>query len=393
MRVLIVGAGIAGPTLAHWLVRQGHEVTIVERAPAPRQGGYLIDFWGAGFDVAARMGLVPRILERGYDVRELREVDDRGRPIARMNLHRAVAALQGRFVSIARSDLAALIAETIRDDVDMIFDDSVNVLTEHAGGVTVELDSGAVRDVDLVFGADGLHSRVRERTFGEESRYERYLGIVVAVAVLEEHQPRQELIAVTRTTVGGQVLRFAQRDGSTMVSFTFRHDGQVPLDDVAAQQDLLREKFGGMGWEVPAMLDQLSTARSFYFDKASQIRLPSWSRGRIALLGDAAACPSLLAGQGSALAMTQAYVLALELDRCGEDYGSAFAAYERQLAGFLHDKQEAAARMGIAFAPRTSLELLLRNTAIPTMRVPWVARRAMGASLRDTVALPEQKGG
>lgn len=388
MRTLVVGAGIAGPTLAHWLARGGHDVVLVERAPARREGGYLIDFWGAGFDVAERMGIVPQLTERGYPVRELREVDDDGRTIARMDPRRVVARTGGRFVSIARSDLAAVIADTLEGSVETIFGDTVRTLTEHRTGVRVELESGASHDVDLVVGADGLHSRVRRLAFGEESEFERYLGIVVAVAVLDGYQPREELVGVTRTSVGAQVLRFAQRDGSTVVAFTFRHDGAVPLEDLTAQHELLRRRLGSMAWEVPAMLEQLPTARSFYLDRASQIRMPSWSRGRVVLLGDAAACASLLAGQGSALAMIEAYLLAHELIASPDDIGSALAAYQRRLMPFVRAKQEAATRMGIAFAPRSRTELLLRNTAIRAARVPWLADLAIGSTLRDAIDLP-----
>lgn len=387
MRVLIVGAGVAGPTLAHWLLRGDHDVTIVERTPAPREGGYLIDFWGAGFDVAERMGLTSRILERAYPVRELREVNSAGRTIARMDPRRAVAHTNNRFASIARSELASVVLETIDDRAEILYGDSVAAIDDHGDGVTVTLDSGITRDVDLVVGADGLHSRVRQLAFGDESEFERYLGIVVSVAVLDNYEPRDELVGVTHTAVGGQVLRFAQRDGSTVVAFSFRDDG-VMRDDIDGQHARLREHFGRMGWEVPRMLDALPGARSFYYDRASQIRMDSWYRGRVVLLGDAAACASLLAGQGTALAMIEAYVLAHNLNSSAGDYRSALEATEQQLAGFVRAKQDAATRLGVAFAPRNRLELWLRNTVIRSMGVGWIANLAIGRSLRDTIELP-----
>ncbi len=82
MRVLISGAGIAGPTLAYWLVRYGFEITLLEKAPQLRTGGYVIDFWGAGFHIADRMGLVPAIKERGYAVQEVRVVNRNGKRVS-----------------------------------------------------------------------------------------------------------------------------------------------------------------------------------------------------------------------------------------------------------------------------------------------------------------------
>ncbi|MBN9610151.1 MAG: hypothetical protein BGO26_02340 [Actinobacteria bacterium 69-20] len=389
MKILIVGAGIAGPTLAYWLLRSGHEPTLVERAPALREGGYLVDFWGAGFEVAERMGLVPRLMADGYRVREMREVSNSGKRIAHLNPLRVIdGAAAGRFVSIARSDLARATYDSLDGQVETIFGDTVDEITETEDHAAVRFASGAAREFDLVIGADGLHSRVRSLAFGPEADFERYLGITVAAFNLDGYQPRDELVAVTRTQVGMQALRLALRDGSTMFCFMFRHDGRLPPEDVAAQQAILRERVRAAGWEVPRILDQLPHARTFYMDRASQIRMPSWSQGRVALVGDAAACPSLLAGQGSALAMVEAYILAAALHEAGNDYTAAFHQYQSRLGLLVRAKQDAAIRLGAAFAPRNRRQLLLRNTVIGLMGIPIVARLAVGRSLRDPIHLP-----
>jgi 2-polyprenyl-6-methoxyphenol hydroxylase-like FAD-dependent oxidoreductase len=173
-----------------------------------------------------------------------------------------------------------------------------------------------------------------------------------------------------------------------MFCFMFRYDGDVPQDDIPAQQELLRRRLRELRWEVPAILERMPQARTFYMDHASQIRMPSWSRGRIALVGDAAAAPSLLAGQGSALAMIEAYVLAYELHEAQGDLRTAFARYERRLAQLIRDKQEAAIRMGAAFAPSNRIQLLLRNTFVSLMAIPPIANIAMGRSLIDPIRLP-----
>jgi 2-polyprenyl-6-methoxyphenol hydroxylase-like FAD-dependent oxidoreductase len=390
MRVLIVGGGIAGPTLAYWLQRLGHQPTLVESAPAPRLGGYLVDFWGAGFDVAERMGIAPELHRRGYHFTEARTVQRDGRRIASFEPEAFIGS-GDRYVTIARSDLASTIFGTLDGRVETVFADTVEAIDDSAGdedGVHVTLRSGARRDFDLVVGADGLHSRVRALAFGPQERFEHPLGIVVAAFDVAGYRPRDELVAVMHAEVGFQLLRLSLREDLTMFCLTLRDSGHVPLDSPEEQQALLRRKLAGAGWETAAALDAMATARTFYFDRVSQIHMPSWSRGRVALVGDAAACPSLLAGQGSALAMIEAYVLAAELARADGDHVTAFTRYHARLAPLLRSKQDAAKGLGLAFAPRNQVQLAIRNTVIRLLGLPGVSNLGMGRSLRDAVELP-----
>jgi 2-polyprenyl-6-methoxyphenol hydroxylase-like FAD-dependent oxidoreductase len=178
--VLIVGAGIAGPTLAYWLLRAGHQPTLVERAPELHRGGYLIDFWGAGFDVAERMGIISELRRRGYRLREARTVTKGGRRIASFPSSVFVDATGERYLSIVRSDLAAVICGAVQDRVDLILHETVAAIKDDGDRVRVTFESGPTRDFDLGVGADGLHSRVRRLVFGPEQEFEKYLGIVVA---------------------------------------------------------------------------------------------------------------------------------------------------------------------------------------------------------------------
>ncbi len=386
MKVLIVGAGIAGPTLAYWLLRAGHQATLVERTPELRRGGYLVDFWGAGFDVAERMHIVPELQRRGYRFTEARVVDRDGRRFASINPSAIMGSTQ-RYVSIARSDLAAVIYDALDGAAELILDDTVHALEDDGDRVRVTFEGGQTRDFDLVVGADGLHSRVRRLAFGPDEGFERYLGIVVSAFEAQGYQPRDELIAMMHAEVGFQAVRISIRDDATLFLLSVRHAGAMPADDRAAQEALLRTRLAGAGWETPAILDRMSQAKTFYFDSLSQIRMPSWTRGRVALVGDAAAAPSFLAGQGSALAMVESYTLAAELARSG-GHREAFARYESRLAALLRSKQDGAEGLGLAFAPKSRLQLHVRNSVMKLMGLPKVADLVMGKSFRDAVELP-----
>lgn len=393
MKVLIVGAGIAGPTLAYWLQRAGYEITLMERSPALRTGGYLVDFWGAGFEIADQMGLVPELMARGYHLGEIRQVDESGHAIAAFDPELFVRGTDGRYVSLARSDLSALIYGGLAQRVETIFGDSVSALVDDGARVRVTFESGTMRDFDLVIGADGLHSQVRALVFGPEQQFEKCLGISVAAFDIEGYRPRDELVAVMHTKVGYQVTRVSMRDDTTMCLFTFADDGGIATRPIEGQQAALRARFDAAGWEIPAMLARLSDAKTFYCDRVSQIHMPSWTRGRVALLGDAAACVSLLAGQGSALAMVEAYVLAAELARARGNHVEAFARYEQPLMPFLRAKQNAAVRLAPAFAPHSEFQLFVRNSVMKLMNLPFIAKLAMGNALRDTIHLPPPPAG
>lgn len=386
MNVLIVGAGVAGPTLAYWLERVGHTPTLVERAPELRRGGYLIDFWGAGFEVAERMGIAPKLLEVAYAPREGRQEKRDGSRMFSFSLESFLGP-GVRYASLARSDLAAVIYGALEGKVETIFGDTVRALDDDGARVRVTFESGAARDFDLVVGADGLHSQVRRLVFGADEQFEKYLGFKIAAFGLAGYRPREELVAKLYTEVGYQVTAFPMRDDVMMFALTFLDDGREAPQAREEQEALLRARFASSGWEVPAILEQMPRAESIYMDRVSQVRMPSWTRGRVALLGDAASCPSLLSGQGSALAMVEAYVLAAELARA-PTHMEAFAAYERQLMPFLRTKQQAAERLALTFAPKNGFQLLVRNTVMRAMALPVVAKLAAGNSFYDKIELP-----
>jgi len=392
VKVLISGAGIAGPTLAYWLAHYGFEPTIVETAPRLRTGGYVIDFWGAGFEIADRMGLLPEIRSKGYMLREVSVLNRDGKRVAGFPAEAFSRMTHGRYVSLPRGELAATIFSSINGKVETIFGDSVDRIEQTGNSVHVGFTSGSTREFDLVVGADGLHSTVRKLVFGAESRFEKYLGYKAAAFGIKAYRPRDELVYVLYTQVGQQVARFAMRDDRTMFLLTFADEDPESPGDVQSQKALLRKRFEGCGWECAEILAALDAADNFYFDRVSQIRMDPnqglWTRGRVTLIGDAASCVSLLAGQGTALAMVAAYILAGELSRCGDDYAAAFRRYQELLGPFVLAKQKAALRFAGSFAPKSELSLFLRNQLFSLMAIRWIADLAVGRDLADHITLP-----
>ena len=388
MQVLISGAGIAGPTLAFWLNKYGIVPTLVEAAPALRTSGYVIDFWGLGYDIAEKMGLLSDITRLGYRTQELRIVDDSGRRLSGFGGELFRELTGGRYITLGRSDLSNLIYDRISKSCEIIFGDSIVGLREAGAEVQVQFEHGGERRFDLVIGADGLHSRVRKLVFGPQDRYEKDLGYRVAAFDTAGYRPRNELVYIVHSAPGRQVGRFALHDDRTLFLFIFASRGEPEPHGIAAQKAILRKVFEGDGWELPQILRALDTCDDLYFDRVSQIRMAGWSRGHIALVGDAAFCVSLLAGQGSALAMTAAYALAGELATSQSRPRDAFDRYEERLRPFILTKQRAAKRFAGAFVPRTRLGICFRNQVIKTFRVPGIARIAIGRDIRDQLDLP-----
>jgi len=386
LRIVINGIGVAGPALGYWLSESGHEVLLVEEAPRLRDGGYIVDFWGIGYDIAERMGLIANIRALGYQVREVRFVDRTGRTRGGFDVDVFRRMTNDRFTSVRRSDVSATMYHAIEGKVETIFGDSVAQIEDNGQHVRVCFDHAAEQDVDLVIGADGLHSRVRRLAFGSDSEFEVPLGYHVAAFEADGYGTREELVYTSHGQPGRQISRFSMRDDKTLFLFIFRDEFMARHEE--PPPSVLRRVFAGIGWEWPQIEAEIERATNIYFDGVSQIRMPHWTKGRIALVGDAAACVSLMAGEGTGLAITEAYVLAGELHACGGDFETAFARYEQRLMPFLKKKQQTAQKFASAFAPRTSVGIVFRDLITRLMRVPLVSDWVVGRELRDDIVLP-----
>lgn len=379
---------MAGAALAHWLHRTGHSPMLIERAPAFRTGGYMIDFWGIGYQVSRKMGIESVIRGAGYDVESVRSLGSDGITRAELRVDVFRRMVGDGFTSLPRGDLAAAIYRTVEDCVPTVFGDSITGIDQGPDGVRVTFEKSPADDFDLVIGADGLHSNVRALVFGPEERFEHYLGCKVAACVVDGYRGGTSDAYLTYSVPGRQIGQFTLRGNRTMFLFVFRdeHDdgGRTPKEQ-------LHNQFDGAGWQCRQILAAVDGVDDLFFDVVSQIRMNRWSDDRVLLIGDAAGCISLLGGEGTGLAITEAYALAGELARAGDDYHRAFDSYESLLRPFIEGKQAWAERMLGFFATRTRFGLWFRDVAMRAMNLGRPIAGLFAGSVRDNLDLPDYR--
>ncbi|WP_248579726.1 FAD-dependent monooxygenase [Nocardioides sp. InS609-2] len=355
--VLISGASIAGPALAYWLSEYGYKVTVVEKAPALREGGFAVDFRGdAHRTVLQRMGIWDEIHQRQTHMGGQTLLDANG--AEQMTLP---PAFMSGDVEIFRGDLSKILHERTKDSVEYVFGDSITALDETEDEVLVSFERSAPRTFDLVVGADGLHSNVRRLAFGDESQFLRHLGYYVAGFSAPNHLGLDR--SASWFNAPGRAMSVSNYDGDpdrAGVSMVFESE-QLTYDrrDTEQQKRILTEKYAGLGWEVPRALADLGNTDDLYFDAIAQIHLERYSKGRVVLLGDAG-YGATMGGMGTGLAIVCAYVLAGELVTHG-DHRTAFAGYEAGIRKYAKGCQKTANGAGGFLAPATEKKIRSRN--------------------------------
>jgi 2-polyprenyl-6-methoxyphenol hydroxylase-like FAD-dependent oxidoreductase len=327
MKVLISGASIAGPVLAYWLNRYGFEVTVVERAPQLRKtGGHAVDLFRPAMEISERMGVLPRVEAAATHTTKLTILREGASTPTRVGLTKVFGAVSDRHVEIMRDDLSEIYFDATIDDVEYLFDDSISKIEDNL----VTFEHNEPRRFDVVVGADGLHSNVRQLVFEDQPEF--FVG--AHLAVLTAPGSRLDGEFVSHIGPGRMAGRYGARHlADERVVFLFRSERELDYHhrDVPRQKELLRAAFTGMHPRVDEWLTELDRTPAFYFDSITQLRMESWSRGRVTLVGDAGYCPGPAVGGSTSLAVLGAYVLAGELASAGGDHERAFAAYEREM--------------------------------------------------------------
>ena len=340
-RVLVSGASIAGPALAHWLHRRGADVTVVEQTPALRPGGQAVDARGVAKEAIRRMGLDEAIRAVCTDTAGAYTVDADGTVLETFKAEDHGGDGYIAEIEVLRGDFAQVLYDDTRDDVEYVFGDRIAELSQDADGVDVTFASGDRRRFELVIGADGLHSALRGMVFGPREQFIRHLGMVLAFYTVPNEFGLDRWLIDYQAEGRSAGLRPIQDAEKAIAMMSFpAPEFDVDYRDVEAQKRLLREQMAGFGWETSRILEHLDDAPDFYLDQVAQVVMDRWSNGRVGLLGDAAFSASPMSGGGTGMALVGAYLLAGELAAADWDPATGFAAYEERMRPYILANQE-----------------------------------------------------
>ncbi|EID55353.1 2-polyprenyl-6-methoxyphenol hydroxylase-like oxidoreductase [Saccharomonospora xinjiangensis XJ-54] len=373
--MIVVGAGIAGLATALRCHQAGWDVLVIERAQGRRSSGYLVNLLGHGYDAADRLGVLPELKGRDLGAFTSILVKADGRQKFAIPAEIAQAALGARAITVFRGDLESALFEAVHDNVPIRFGTTVRSVSQNANGVEVALSDGTSERADLLVGADGVHSGVREIVFGPEPGFRVDFQHLVAAFPLDK-EPEDVPKGAGTTYIGpgrtAAVINLGPDRSSAF--FTYR-DAAGETELARGPAHALTTAFGDLGGGVPAALDRLTAAPAdAYFDSVSQITMDAWSRGRVVLVGDAAWCVTLFAGYGAALALTGADRLGAALETHGLDVSSALVRWEESLRDEVQ-KRQALARKGMSqYAPASSAHVLARELMIRAVRLPPLRR-------------------
>jgi len=375
--ILISGGGIAGPSLAYWLTRQGHAVTIIEQARELRTGGQAVDFRGPALTVLDKMGLLETVRAGATSMGALTLVDGRGKEVARLPAEVVSGEIEVHWGTFTR-----ILYEAVRDDVSYRFGVRITAIDDDGQRVEATFSDGSTGNYDLVIGADGLHSGLRRLVFGPEGQYVTQLGQCFGFFDID-NRLRMDHCGMAYIDAGRTAALQAIDPDQPARASLFLNDPQVQFDyrDTEANKRLFAQRFAGMGWEVPHILDGLAAAPLVYFDSIAQVHLDSYARGRVCLTGDAAWCASPRSGMGTTLAMVGAYVLAHELQAAAGDYASAFDRYQRLMAPYVARCQKLALDALKTDRYSSGWRATLRNLVLQTLRIPAVSKLVAKQSL------------
>jgi 2-polyprenyl-6-methoxyphenol hydroxylase-like FAD-dependent oxidoreductase len=359
--VLISGASFAGLTTAFWMIKMGYNVTVVETSAFLKKGGTPVDIKDQTVDIVKRMGLFEQIKANrlGLERWEFKDADDV--TVRTMLLKEPGEEFPDDEFEIERDVLLQMLFDLVKNDVDFIFSNSITALYQEKDFVQASFKDGSSNRYDLVFGCDGLHSVVRKISFGAEDQYVKFLGQYFSTAIIDKYLIPDATLQLYAEPNKGVMLN--AYNNKTDIVFTFRPEHEILYDfrDQELHKQIVSAQFEGMGWRTKELQAELLIAKSFYFDKFCQVKMPSWTKGRIALVGDAGYCASPAAGMGGSLAIIGATAVADALKSCEGNHELAFIEYNKLLRPFVDQVQADAVEMLDKLLPRTQEEIDLMH--------------------------------
>jgi 2-polyprenyl-6-methoxyphenol hydroxylase-like FAD-dependent oxidoreductase len=361
-KVLISGASFAGLSTAYWMNKFGYQVTIVEISDSLKKGGTPVNILENTIDIVNRMGLLEQIQSNRLHMESM-SFKNANDITERIDFHQKNQAERGEVeYEIERDFLLQLLYDAVKEHTTFIFGDSITSLKETADHMEVSFKHGAAQIFDLVFGCDGIHSTVRKHWFGEEVMFSHFLQTYFSISIVHK------LLIPENTTQMyselGKTVMLNAYNGKTDICLAFFEEQEIPYDYRNEQQmrNIILDEFKGTGWRTPELLEEVQRTTSFYFDKLCQMKMPSWTKGRVALVGDAGYCASPAAGRGGSLAIDGAAALADAFEKCNGDYALAFSLYNESFRPFIEEIQEQVLNFGLGMLiPRTEEAIRKRN--------------------------------
>lgn len=365
MRVLISGGGIAGLTLAYWLHQYHIPAVVIEQAKGVRRDGYAIDFFGTGYDVAERMSLIDQLRSRQIPFEALVYVHKDSKTIARLDMALIRKLTEGKYMGLMHETLEEVLSEALEGGVEVRFGRWIERLEQRTDAVEVTFNDGATETFDLLIGADGVHSKTRALVFGPEEQFSRYLGYTIACYPLADRYGIGKTFQMYNEP-GRMAAAYCTPQADNLLLF-FMYQSPKP-EHVPREQRLahLRKVFANMGWLTEQFLSDVDPEVSVFMDAVIQIQMSTWHQGRVALVGDACDCPTLLSGQGASLAMGGAYLLAKALHDIA-DYQEAFRSYEQQMSAYVLEQQKSGRSFAKSFLPGSPLGLFVQQAMMKVL--------------------------
>ncbi|TSJ38861.1 FAD-binding monooxygenase [Mucilaginibacter corticis] len=361
--ILISGASIAGLSTAYWMNKLGYRVTVVEIAGQLRTAGAAVDIKESAVDAVKRMGIFEQLIANRLNVEMIAFKNADDTTAGSISLNDGSNELPDDEIEIERDKFMGIVYDGLKNDVEFMFNNSITALNETADHIQATFKDGQQRAFDLVIGCDGLHSGVRKIWFGHEAEYVHFLGAYFSLTIVNKLLVKQKTMHLYGEPDKAIMLNAYQN--KTDIIFCFNSDKEIDYDyrDTDQQRKIIAEQFTGLKWRTTELLEEVEHSGNFYFDKFCQVKMPAWTKGRVALVGDAGYCASPAAGMGASLSVIGATALADALQKHNGDLEPAFRDYNNTLRPFI-EKVQATAELNVRenFIPRTEEAIRRRNT-------------------------------